>query len=50
MAKKSKIVKDQQRREVVERYREKRAQLICLGKFDELATIDKQLKIWALNF
>lgn len=29
---------------------EKRAQLICLRKFDELATIDKQLKIWALNF
>ena len=31
MAKKSKIVKDQKRRDVVERYREKRAELIAAG-------------------
>lgn len=29
---------------------EERAQLICLGKFDELATIDKQLKNMGVEF
>ncbi len=41
MAKKSKIVKDQQRREVVERYREKRAQLIADGDYEALQKLPR---------
>lgn len=41
MAKKSKIVKDQQRREVVERYREKRAQLIADGDYEGLQKLPR---------
>ena len=41
MAKKSEIVKDQQRREVVERYREKRAQLIADGDYEGLQKLPR---------
>ena len=41
MAKKSKIVKDQKRREVVERYREKRAQLIADGDYEGLQKLPR---------
>ena len=41
MAKKSKIVRDQQRREVVERYREKRAQLIAEGDYEGLQSLPR---------
>ena len=41
MAKKSKIVKDQKRREVVERYREKRAELIAKGDYEGLQKLPR---------
>lgn len=41
MAKKSKIVKDIKRREVVERYREKRAQLIADGDYEGLQKLPR---------
>lgn len=41
MAKKSMIVKDQKRREVVERYREKRAALIAAGDYEALQKLPR---------
>ena len=41
MAKKSKIVKDQKRRDVVERYREKRAELIAAGDYEGLQKLPR---------
>ena len=41
MAKKSKIVKDQKRREVVERYREKREALIAAGDYEGLQKLPR---------
>ena len=41
MAKKSMIVKDQQRRVVVERYREKRAALLAAGDYEGLQKLPR---------
>lgn len=41
MAKKSKIVKNEKRREIVERYREKRAQLIADGDYEGLQKLPR---------
>lgn len=41
MAKKSMIVKDQKRREIVERYREKRAALIAAGDYEALQKLPR---------
>ena len=41
MAKKSKIVKNDKRREVVERYREKRAALLAAGDYEGLQKLPR---------
>ena len=41
MAKKSKIVKNMKRQEVVDRYRDIRAQLIAEGRYDELQRLPR---------
>ncbi|HHT55181.1 MAG TPA: 30S ribosomal protein S14 [Acholeplasma sp.] len=41
MAKKSKIVKNEKRREIVERYREKRAALIAAGDYEGLQKLPR---------
>lgn len=41
MAKKSKIVKDQKRREVVERYRTKRLELLAKGDYEALQKLPR---------
>ncbi|VEU80103.1 30S ribosomal protein S14 [Haploplasma axanthum] len=41
MAKKSKIVKDQKRRDVVERYREKRDALLAAGDYEALQKLPR---------
>jgi len=41
MARKSKIVKNEKRREIVERYREKRAALIAAGDYDALQRLPR---------
>ncbi|MDY0276529.1 MAG: 30S ribosomal protein S14 [Acholeplasma sp.] len=41
MAKKSKIIKNEKRREVVERYREKRAALIAAGDYEGLQSLPR---------
>lgn len=41
MAKKSKIVKNDKRREIVERYRDKRAELIAAGDYEGLQKLPR---------